>query len=342
MMERESLNATVDWPVADDRESSDQVAKFQVDEFKYVPLEAITWKISLREFARQEIIDMGASLRVHGLIEPIVCHPHEDGKYWGVCGKLRFEGAKHAMFKDILARVHRFSSEDEMLEWAIAENLHRRNLTALDRAECYGRLAELRKKQFPMQSVIQGIAMSIEQLSGTKPAERTVRKYLQIDAKIGKHAKTVGLIRQGRTASFLQINHLLEVSRLEDDDKQAELLSYTIHEGWTTQKLKHEVDVALGLAKPSADKVQHCNICDSSEEEFKTFKMCGICSAEFLVWFQERKEEMTHREGLEPGATEPSHAEAIQTVTCQQCKASLMLIHNEDGTHKLLLKGRKN
>jgi len=309
----------------------------QIDEFKCVPLDAITWKISLREFARQEIINMAASLRIHSLIEPIVCHMYEEGLYWGVCGKLRFEGAKHAKLRDILTRVHRFSSEDEMIEWAIAENLHRRDLTALERAESYGQLAGLRKKQFPEESVVQGIAMSVEEWSGAKPAERTVRKYLEIDARIGKHARTVGLVRQGETASFLKLNHLLEVSRLENDDKQAELLSKTIYEGWTTQKLKHEVDVALGIVKPSADKVLHCNVCDSPTEEFETFKACGMCSAEFQIWLQERREKSEQPQEPQP----VSKPEASQVATCQQCRVSLLLIHNDDGSHKLLVKQRK-
>jgi len=272
------------------------------DEFRLVPLESIEWKISLREFAGQEIVDMGASLRVHGLIEPIVCHPDGEGKYLGVCGKLRFLGAKHAGLKDILARVHRFSGEDEMLEWALAENLHRRDLSALERAESYARLAELRKKCFPEESVVEGIAMSIEQLTGTKPAAQTVRKYLEIDARIGKHARTVNLCREGKTASFLKISHLEQVSRLDSDDKQAELLSYTIREGWTVQKLKKAVDQELGIVKPAP--------------------VAGSL-------------------GSEPATTEPSPAETIQTVVCQTCKASLLLIHNQDGTHKLLLKQRK-
>jgi hypothetical protein len=96
-------------------------------------------------------------------------------------------------------------------------------------------------------------------------------------------------MREGETASFPKIRHLEQIARIADEDKQAELLSYTISEGWTTEKLKQKVDQELGI-NPREKKVQQCNVCDSPEEDFKTFKMCGLCSAEFLTWLQDRKE----------------------------------------------------
>jgi ParB-like chromosome segregation protein Spo0J len=316
-----------------------------VDEFKVVPVGSVCWKNELRNFTREDIINMGASLMVHGQIELITVKPaNAEGLYEGVVGRKRYEGAKHAHIQTVLARIRKFSGPDEELEWQLAENLHRTELSALKRAESYGKLAGLRKKRFPEEAVVEGIAMSLEGLTGTRPAAQTVRKYLEIDARIGKHAKTTSLMREGETASLLKISHLEQVSRLEDDDKQAELLSYTILEGWTAQKLKHEVDVALGIVKPSADKVLHCGVCDSTlpSGDFETFKVCGMCSAEFLTWLQERKENLQNSADLSlQKSIEPSPAEATQQIMCQTCRVSLLLVHNADGTHKILVKQRK-
>jgi len=299
MMERESLNATVDWPVA--VEGAELIP--QIDEFRYVPVDKVFWKNSIRDFTKEDVINMGASLRVHGQIVPIEVKPaNAEGMYEGVIGKQRFEGAKHAHIRTVLVRIHKYESEDEVLEAQLAENLHRKELSALEKASAYGKLAELRRKNFGEEATVEGIAMSLEEMTGTKPAAQTVRKYLEVDARIGKHAKTVNLCREGKTASFLKISHLEQVSRLDSDDKQAELLSYTIHEGWTVQRLKKAVDQELGIVKPAP---------------------------------------VVARAGSEPAATEPSPVEATQTIICQQCKASLLLIHGEDGTHRLLLKQRK-
>jgi ParB family chromosome partitioning protein len=214
-----------------------------------LPLSAIFWKSPIRNFTKQDIIDMAASLRIHGQIQPVICKPaNAEGMCEGVCGHLRYEAAKHAGLGEMLVRVHKFEDEEEVLEWQLAENLHRKELSALERAQAYGKLADLRKKRFPEeQTVVKGIAMAVEELTGTKPAEKTVRKYLDISRKIGNKAKEISLPRPSEKASFPKISHLEQISRIEDEDKQAELLEKTATRGWTVQKLEQEVDRELGL-----------------------------------------------------------------------------------------------
>jgi hypothetical protein len=62
----------------------------------------------------------------------------------------------------------------------------------------------LRRKSFGEESVVEGIAMSIEGLTGTRPAAQTVRKYLQIDAQIGNKARK--LRRYGKAEGFKREN----------------------------------------------------------------------------------------------------------------------------------------
>jgi hypothetical protein len=40
------------------------------------------------------------------------------------------------------------------------------------------------------------------------------------------------------------------------------------------------------------EKFLKCSLCDSTlpSGDFETFKVCGMCSAEFLMWLQERRE----------------------------------------------------
>ena len=222
------------------------------DEFKLVPLSLIFWKTPIRDFTGEDVENMAASIMIHGQIQPIVVkQPDAEGSHEGVCGRLRYEGAKHAHRPEVLVRVHNFEDEAEALEWQLAENLHRKELGALERAEAYGKLAELRKKLFPEEkTAVKGIAMAVEELTGTKPAERTVRKYLEISHKIGNKAKRIGLPRPSEKASFPKISHLEQICRIEDEDKQAELLSQTIHGNWTVSKLKQTVDQTLGISKP--------------------------------------------------------------------------------------------
>lgn len=219
------------------------------DELKLVPLALIFWKSPIRDFTGEDVENMAASLRVHGQIEPIVCKPpNTEGLYAGVCGRLRYEGALWAKIPELWVCIHKFKDREEVLEWQLAENLHRKELSVLERAEAYAKLAQMRKKRFPEKSVVAGIAMAVEELTGTKPAERTVRKYLEISHKIGNKAKRIGLPRPSEKASFPKISHLEQICRIEDEDKQAELLQKTVHRGWTVRKLKREVNKKLGVA----------------------------------------------------------------------------------------------
>lgn len=238
-----------------------------MDEYKTVPLPLIMWKSPIRDFAEEDIRDMATSLRIHGQIQPIVCKlPNSEGFYEGVCGRLRYEGAKHAHLPEVLVRTHEFESEEEVLEWQLAENLHRKELTALERAEAYDKLAELRKKRFPEESVIKGIAMAVEELTGVKPAEQTVKKYLKISRKVKKKTKEMGNRLPHEKSSKLGIRHLEQISRIEDEEKQAQLAGKSIERDWTVRKLKEEVDKELGLKAPPPEPIDtgmifKCPIC---------------------------------------------------------------------------------
>lgn len=111
------------------------------DRYLELPLELVYWKDPVRKDIRREDVDaMATSFTCHGQIEPIVVSgPDEEGRYEGVCGRLRYEAMRRFQGRPILARVHRFELALEKREWQLAENLHRRSLTALQRAEEIGR-----------------------------------------------------------------------------------------------------------------------------------------------------------------------------------------------------------
>ncbi len=261
-----------------------------MDEFRLVPVSTVYWKTKIRDFTVEDIENMAASLRVHGQIEPIIVKPEDaSGLHEGVCGYLRFEGAVHAKLAEVLVRIHRFTDEDEVGEWRLAENLHRKELSALERAEAYAELAELRKKSFSEESILQGISMSIEALTGNKPGVESVKKYLKVSCKLGKKAKDMCTRVPPNKDFNLGIKHLEQISRVADEDVQATLAEKAIAESWTVQRLKREVDNALGISKP--------------------------------------------KPGPKPGA--------CQTIMCQTCRASLILVHDSEGKHGLLVNQRR-
>lgn len=212
---------------------------------KKVPLNHIVWKSSIRDFTEDDIKNMATSLRVHGQIQPIVCKPpNEEGLHEGVCGRLRYEGAKHASIPEILVRVYEFKSESEVLDWQLAENLHRKDLTSTQIAEAFKKLYEKRKEEVggvKDKAIVTGIAESLEKLTGNKKAERTIEQYIQIAKELPKEVKDKIVIDHD-----FGVQHAVQLLRLKDKpEKQVELVEEFKKKPVSVRKLKEKVTKIL-------------------------------------------------------------------------------------------------
>lgn len=89
-----------------------------------------------------EMQELAASIREHGVIQPlIVAPPGADGRYVLIAGERRLEAARKAGLKTVPAVV-RQASDQQLLEWALIENVQRADLNPLEQAEAYRQLTE--------------------------------------------------------------------------------------------------------------------------------------------------------------------------------------------------------
>ena len=95
-----------------------------------------------RGFDEEALAQLGESIRTHGLLHPIVVEP-ADGGYRLVAGERRLRAARIAGVASIPAIV-RPSTESarHALELALVENLQRTELSPLEEAAAYARLAD--------------------------------------------------------------------------------------------------------------------------------------------------------------------------------------------------------
>jgi ParB/RepB/Spo0J family partition protein len=244
------------------------VAELEGDQYLEIPLELIYWKETVREVLKQQdIIDMASSLRLHQQIEPIVVKPpDEEGGYEGVIGRLRFEGAKHAHLKTILARVHQFESIREVREWQLVENLHRRQLSELERDEGYRELYDLIKQERSgvyKEHIVKDMAKKVEEFTGERPSEKTIWKRIQIARELPEGVKKTVKSLPGESFG---VKHAEQLLRLKDDpDKQlqfAEEFAATVVKGkpMTVKNLKKKVDNLIEPPKPKGS-VFTCFFC---------------------------------------------------------------------------------
>ncbi|HEV7233205.1 MAG TPA: ParB/RepB/Spo0J family partition protein [Sphingorhabdus sp.] len=93
-----------------------------------------------RHFAEEALEELGASIKRHGIIQPIVVRPHGSG-YQIVAGERRWRAAQRAQIHDIPAIIRTFD-DAETLEIALIENIQRQDLNAIEEAETYRRLCD--------------------------------------------------------------------------------------------------------------------------------------------------------------------------------------------------------
>jgi len=91
-----------------------------------------------RTKAEENLEELVASIKTHGVLQPIMVRRRRDG-YEVVMGERRLRASKLAGLEQIPA-VIRTVDELEMLEFALIENLQRRNLNPIDEALGYERM----------------------------------------------------------------------------------------------------------------------------------------------------------------------------------------------------------
>jgi ParB family chromosome partitioning protein len=92
-----------------------------------------------QRFDEDALADLAASIREHGVLQPILVRPRADGHYQIVAGERRWRASKMAGLTEIPAIVEQIDDE-AALEIAIIENLQREDISPLEEAEIFERM----------------------------------------------------------------------------------------------------------------------------------------------------------------------------------------------------------
>ena len=92
------------------------------------------------DFNVEALNELAASLKVHGLVQPITVRSMPTGKYQLISGERRLRASKIAGLEEIPAYVRAVDNDQEMLEMALVENIQRENLNPVEVAITYKRL----------------------------------------------------------------------------------------------------------------------------------------------------------------------------------------------------------
>jgi ParB family chromosome partitioning protein len=90
-------------------------------------------------FDEDALQDLAASIREHGILQPVLVRPRADGRYQLIAGERRWRAARIAGMRQIPAIVDQIDDE-AALEIAIIENLQREDISPLEEADMFDRM----------------------------------------------------------------------------------------------------------------------------------------------------------------------------------------------------------
>ncbi len=83
----------------------------------------------------EKLQELADSIKANGLVQPIIVRAMGDG-YQLIAGERRLRASQLAGLKTINAIIKN-ANEEQMLEWALIENIHRDDLSPMERAKAY-------------------------------------------------------------------------------------------------------------------------------------------------------------------------------------------------------------
>lgn len=95
-----------------------------------------------KSFDPQALAELAASIRAHGILQPIVVRKIGEGRHELIAGERRFRAAREAGLTKVPVVFREVASDRESLELALVENLQRADLDPIEKAKGYKQLAE--------------------------------------------------------------------------------------------------------------------------------------------------------------------------------------------------------
>ena len=178
-----------------------------------------------RYFDPEKLSELAASIKAHGLAQPIVVSRDQDGNYELIAGERRLRATELAGLKEVEIVVRQPADERERLALALIENLQREDLNAVEIALGYLRLS----KEF-------GITQTqiAEQVGKSKQSISNTIQILDLPEEMQK-AIQFGQLQEGHGRALLRVQDPTQRQKLfrqaieaklsvrEIEDKAAEL-----------------------------------------------------------------------------------------------------------------------
>ena len=147
------------------------------------------------KFDIEELENLAASIREHGVIQPLIVSPGKNGIYILVAGERRLQASRKAGLKTVPVVISH-ATDQQLLELALIENVQRADLNAIEEAEAFQHL----EKEFNLSH--DAIAARVGKNRST--ITNTIR-LLEASAAV-KQALVNGQITEGHARAMLKLS----------------------------------------------------------------------------------------------------------------------------------------
>lgn len=186
------------------------------------------------EFDQEKLQELSDSIKLHGIVQPITVRSLGDGNFQLISGERRLRASKLAGKKSIPAYI-RIANDQEMLEFALIENIQRQDLNSLEVALSYQRL--MLECNLTQESLSERV--------GKKRS--TVSNYIRL-------LKLPPQIQQAIKVDDISMGHARVLAGMDDMLVQLDYFKRLIANEWSVRQFENIVKEEKSKSTSSSDK----------------------------------------------------------------------------------------
>lgn len=173
------------------------------------------------EFEETALQELAASIKEHGLIQPVTVRKTDTGKYQLISGGRRLKASQMLNLETIPAYI-RSANDEEMLEMALVENIHRRNLNPMEIAFSYQRLID--ECNLTQEEVSKKVSMD----------RSTISNFLRL-------LKLPEIVQCALKEGKISMGHAKCLLSTDDETKMVDLLRTILEKNLSVRETEHIV-----------------------------------------------------------------------------------------------------
>ena len=187
-----------------------------------------------RQFSPASLDELAASIRQHGVLQPVVVAKASGGGYHLIAGERRWRAAKLAGLERIPAVIRQATDDVQQLSLALIENLQREDLTPIEEARAYHHLRS--EGGLSQEEIARRVGKDRSTIAN---ALRLLQLPLEVQGQVD--------------AGTLSAGHARALVGIGDAERQKTLGARCAREGWSVRDLERRLRPAAHKARRTAD-----------------------------------------------------------------------------------------